>query len=278
MVDVDGDGCSGATLLMQLTRSMEEATKAEIESAIVSRTRLIQATLDPRTFPEKPEAALVRSESAYSKFCGFNEQLVRSSILLHLIKSLSIDVFIETGAFRGETCLLVAAQTPARVLSCELVLGHLMFAQMLLAPFGERIQITHEDSRRFLERIFADENENIRLPFLYLDAHWYKDLPLLGELERIFSSRQEYVIVIDDFRVPSDEGFGFDSYSHIALEWDFIAPTILKQGQPPSVWYPAYPAHLETGAKRGFIMLASGNLTENISTLIPSSLLRRAVV
>lgn len=276
MIDIDDGGCVATTLIGHLASSVAEAVRAQTEAVIASRIKVLQSTIDPATFPTKPEAALVQSKSMSLDFIGFNGQFIRSSILLHLIKSLSIDVFIETGTFQGETCLLVAAQTRARVLSCDLVESGVKFVKMALAPFGERIQVAHEDSRSFLERILADKS--ISLPFLYLDAHWYSDLPLLGELERIFDSREEFVIVIDDFRVPHDDGFGFDRYGNVALEWDFIAPIVLKHRPVPSVWYPSYPAHWERNHKRGFILLASSSLEEVISTTIPSSLLRRAVV
>jgi len=250
---------------------MADAMRSEAESAIIAKTKLIQTTLDPLSFPADPEAALQSSESMPVGFCGFNGQYVRASLLLYLMKTLSIDSFIETGTFRGETCLLVAAQTDARIQSCDVVDGHVSFAQRVLAPFGERVQIELQDSRDFLKQKIAEKN--LGRPLLYLDAHWFRDLPLIGELEVILAGLEEYIIVIDDFRVPSDNGFGFDSYGRISLEWNLIAPTVLNSARPPSVWYPSYPSKLETGPKRGFVLLTSGEMRNAVSAAVPSSVL-----
>ena len=99
------------TLSDLLIESMASATRQEAESAIGSRAKLIPPTLDPLTFAVGPEAALRRSRSSLPAFCGLNRQFIRASILLRLMNTLSPDVFIETGCFRGETCLLVAGQT-----------------------------------------------------------------------------------------------------------------------------------------------------------------------
>ena len=47
--------------------------------------------------------------------------------------------------------------------------------------------------------------------FFYLDAHWEDDLPLLEEIEVIFSHRDRATIMIDDFCVPGTD-YGFDDY------------------------------------------------------------------
>jgi hypothetical protein len=48
--------------------------------------------------------------------------------------------------------------------------------------------------------------------FFHLDAHWEGDLPLQEEIEIILGRFPNFLIMIDDFRVPGDSGYGFDDY------------------------------------------------------------------
>ena len=46
----------------------------------------------------------------------------------------------------------------------------------------------------------------------YLDAHWHEYLPLRDELEIALGQFANAVVLIDDFQVPDDPGYGFDDY------------------------------------------------------------------
>jgi hypothetical protein len=109
----------------------------------------------------------------------------------------------------------------------------------------------------------------------YLDAHWWENIPLKEELRLILGRCSSFAIVIDDFRVPGDAGFGYDAYEEYALEMESIAPVLAARSDPVSVWYPAYSSTLEIGAKRGMVILATADYAERISSQIPPELLQR---
>ncbi len=48
--------------------------------------------------------------------------------------------------------------------------------------------------------------------FIYLDAHWEDDLPLAEELRIIAGAWRSAVVMIDDFQVSDDDGYGFDDF------------------------------------------------------------------
>jgi hypothetical protein len=45
----------------------------------------------------------------------------------------------------------------------------------------------------------------------YLDAHWEEYLPLRDELQLIYNNFPRAVVLVDDFKVDDDLGYGFDS-------------------------------------------------------------------
>jgi prepilin-type processing-associated H-X9-DG protein len=68
--------------------------------------------------------------------------------------------------------------------------------------------------------------------FLYLDGHWYADLPLQEEIDLIAANWNGFCILIDDFRAPGDEGYGYDFYSFGSLELDLIQNSIANMTSP----------------------------------------------
>ena len=91
--------------------------------------------------------------------------------------------------------------------------------------------------------------------FFYLDAHWNDDLPLAEELETILSHCSAAVVMIDDFQVPFDAGYGHDDYGFgKALTSGYIASVV--SGYRLRVLYPSTPSAEEGGARRGCVVLA----------------------
>ena len=52
------------------------------------------------------------------------------------------------------------------------------------------------------------------LTFFYLDAHWRDALPLREELRIIATQHACAVVMVDDFKVEDDSGYGFDIYGN----------------------------------------------------------------
>jgi hypothetical protein len=103
--------------------------------------------------------------------------------------------------------------------------------------------------------------------FIYLDAHWYDDLPLRDECEIILSSKVESVIMIDDFEVPGDAGYGCDDYGvGKRLSLEYLRP--LDDDYYYSIFFPNCKSAKETGARRGCAVIAtSQRLTERLRTV-----------
>ena len=92
--------------------------------------------------------------------------------------------------------------------------------------------------------------------FFYLDAHWGHEHPLREEVTMIMQHWRESIIMIDDFQVPDDDGYGcdvLDCGTKLSLE-------CLKPVSPFGlVAFPAAPSAGESGARRGCVILATAD-------------------
>jgi hypothetical protein len=73
------------------------------------------------------------------------------------------------------------------------------------------ITFEHDDSRSFLKKL-ANTKLSMKIVFIYLDSHWYDDLPLREEIEIICNGWRHFVLMVDDFQVPGDSEYGYDEY------------------------------------------------------------------
>jgi hypothetical protein len=118
--------------------------------------------------------------------------------------------------------------------------------------------------------------------FFYLDAHWYDwfdgrgwssfgtryfgDLPLAEEVQLAFRYWPEAVVMVDDFAVPDDPGYGFDD--HGAGECLNLEYLIDNDALPDGIWFPRDRSDSETGSRRGCVVLAhAGDVVRRIDTL-----------
>lgn len=205
----------------------------------------------------------------------FNGQEARKEIFEAILKSLAPVAIIETGTFRATTTELFA-RTGLPVFSVEGLARNYGFARARLGRF-RNVTLCEGDSRKALRRWFAGPLRRIanRTAFFYLDAHWNADLPLAEELEIIFSHCPAAVVMIDDFEVPGDPGYGYDDYGPgKALTANYVAPAVDAYGL--DLFYPARPASQETGARRGCVVLAKRGPVSLALDELP--LLRRAMI
>jgi hypothetical protein len=125
-------------------------------------------------------------------------------------------------------------------------------ARFLVSP---RVQIYQLDARLFLERVLNETPVSNKVVFFYLDAHWQEDLPLLDEIEIVFKSPCLPLVVIDDFRVPNDSGYQFDNFGPgKSLELETLQHS--RERFSLTALFPNCASELETGRKRGMVMLA----------------------
>ena len=180
-----------------------------------------------------------------------NSQKFRQRILFDLLFAFPIKAIVETGTFRGTSTALFAA-TSLPVYSAEIHPRYFSYSKMRFL-LNHNVHLYHSDSRSFLR----DLSEDSRIPkedvFFYLDAHWEKDLPLLDELNIIFSKWERPIVMVDDFQVP-DSSYGYDDYGPgKALNLGYIDPVVSTHNL--SVFFPAVDPLEETGARRGSIVL-----------------------
>jgi hypothetical protein len=180
---------------------------------------------------------------------AFNGQERRQTLFDQLLQELKIVTVVETGTFRGATTDYMA-KAGLPVFSCEFHPRYFYYSLLRLANIPN-VRLERADSRCFLRELFGEN----RLPpgpaLFYLDAHWERDLPLWEEVDQIFSRHPSPVIMVDDFRVPTDSGFAYDDYGRGKC----LSVTNLHEAVTarPAMFFPRYASAHETGARRGCV-------------------------
>jgi len=184
----------------------------------------------------------------------FNGQTGRQQLFRDLEAAFRFPVIVETGTHRGTTTEYLLQNSGAVIHTVELAPRFRGFsrARFLLR---RRVHLHAVDSREFLQRHLGRPEFQRGPVFFYLDAHWFDDLPLRGECELILQHRVPAVIMIDDFEVPHDPGYGFDDYGPgRRLSLDLLRDMV---GECLSAFVPRAPAEMETGARRGCVVLGT---------------------
>lgn len=194
----------------------------------------------------------------------FNGQQGRRALFDALWRAWQPRALVETGTFLGESTGYMAAATGLAVWSVELDPDFAALARLRLAALGDQVRIVNADSRAFLHELAAVLPPDAPL-LLYLDAHWHADLPLVGEVETIAAQWRDFVVVVDDFAVPGDPGYGYDRYGDTALDLTLLAPVLRRCGL--RAFFPTLPSREETGARRGCVVLAPSACAERLQDL-----------
>lgn len=189
----------------------------------------------------------------------FNGQEVRQELVRDLFKRASFELVVETGTFRAQTTRFLAALTGATISSAEISRRFYNYARTQTRTWSN-ISLWNADSREVLVELTT--GTSAPSAFLYLDAHWGADVPRRTELEIVRDNWPKSIIMIDDFYVPHDESFGFAEYAGRRLDESYLPP---MPGW--SIQYPAYACDQETGAKRGFALLAGPEVDEHVTSL-----------
>ncbi len=195
----------------------------------------------------------------------FNGQVVRMAMFRALVAR-GVTEVVETGAHRGTTTEFMAriAACPVRTTETH---PYFFESTRLRIEDGLRsgdawarsVHLSALDSRAFLDEMFAQMPETDAVSFFYLDAHCdyidtdaRLDVPLLGELALIRQTRRNCVVMIDDFVVPDDPGYGLEG-----LTLEGIASAL-----PPydAIFFPISALH-DTGIRRGCIVLSGSPQT-----------------
>jgi hypothetical protein len=124
------------------------------------------------------------------------------------------------------------------------------------------------ETRLFLGHLLETAAVSNRVVLFYLDAHWNGDLPVLEELALIFKHRAQGLVMIDDFQVPFDPGYGFDDYGHgkkLCIEILYPYREHLNKA-----YFPADPASTETGKRRGAVVCPLTGALDDVLCNMPS--------
>jgi predicted O-methyltransferase YrrM len=217
--------------------------------------------------PEQIGALKFRREPSLGRAWGgpMNGQRWRCLLFAELVHKVAPKAIIETGTYLGTTTEWLAAfQLP--VFTCEADPENYGFAKARLQA-TPNVTVVKADSRAFLMQLLRGPiggGPNL----VYLDAHWNDDLPLAEELEIIFTRSPDSVVMIDDFEVPGDPGYGFDDYgAGKALTAEYISGSADRFNL--HAHYPTTPSSCETGALRGCVVLAQTTLSA-VSLLRPA--------
>lgn len=197
-----------------------------------------------------------------------NGQTARLEICRRAITGSGIDAILETGTYRGVTTEWFSS-FGIDVYSIEIDEKCHLFSKKRLAK-NENVHLVQGDSKSAIGEKLADKLRDRNI-FAYLDAHWHEHLPLREEVTDLNALTDQFVIIIDDFKVPSDPSYEYDDYGpNGSCTIEFLAPSISNELE---VYFPTTPAKHETGRKRGYCVLAKG--AENIAYLNKMDLLER---
>ena len=233
----------------------------------------------------------LRAPELGAEWGPFNGQTARQALFVEIVTKARPQALVETGTSLGATTELMS-QTGLPVFTIELYPRHYGFAR---ARFWRKrnIKLLHDDSRTGLRRLFDGPLQALagHTLFFYLDAHGHvfgDDLPLAEELDIVFRRCPSAVVMIDDFEVPSDAGYGYDDYGRgKALISGYIRPAISAHqlracypSTPSFADYPSTPMAAEGLAasgrlRRGCVVLAKeachGPVLASIPLLRPAT-------
>ncbi|HEV2401623.1 MAG TPA: class I SAM-dependent methyltransferase [Candidatus Sulfotelmatobacter sp.] len=196
---------------------------------------------------------------------AFNGQVKRMEIFREILDACNISMVVETGTCRGATTEFMARNFTGQIYSCDVNRRYFEYAKRRLAAWTN-IEVKLTDSRHLLEGLFEPASSQDQTVFFYLDAHWNKDLPLLGEISLILNGPVRAVVMIDDFEVPFDQGYGYDTYGRGKKLCLQMLNSFRDQLQ--YAYFPAFPASEESGPRRGCIVFTtSADLNERLNML-----------
>ena len=170
---------------------------------------------------------------------GFHGDEYLQKLANHL--ATSSKVFIETGANVGSTLAYVAKNHPKlRCLSCEPD-PEVFVAANANAGKYQNISLFKGTSQEFIKNLKKNESWVFSEKcFFWLDAHGYGfEWPLEVELEFITHQFPSAYILIDDFKVPGREQFGYDVYQEQICSYDHVKNS-LNPKKSYRLYYPKY--------------------------------------
>lgn len=190
---------------------------------------------------------------------------MRVAAVRSMFTAIPFSAVIETGTFRALTTLFLRELTDAPIATIEINRGYFEYAGRRLRDKPSVYPFLGH-SPDVLAHIAADAAWTSGPAFFYLDAHWHDDLPLVEELKRIKPAWQDFVALVDDFKVDPDDGYAYDDYGPgKSLELGLLSDPKFADLR---VFWPAAPATAESGVRQGYVVLATpGAMADALSSL-----------
>ena len=200
---------------------------------------------------------------------GLNGQRERRRLVAEVLRTTGVTAFVETGTNRGATAAHIRRRFDLPVWTVELMPRYYELCRWRFRG-DPNVHLHLGDSRSFL-RAMASQLRGERCCF-YLDAHWYDDLPLADELRIIAGAWDEWVVIVDDFKVEGDPKYYYDDYGPgRALEYSYLP---LDEIGPCAAYFPRAAGMEESFPWRGCIVLGRGEAV--VRALETCGTLRRA--
>lgn len=196
----------------------------------------------------------------------FNGMRQRTAAVAAMFAAIPFGTVIETGTYRALTTRHLSTLTKAPIATVEVNPAYYRFSRGRLRKLAHVHQFLGK-SPAVLEQLRTDAAWKAEPVFFYLDAHWLHDLPLLNELASIRRGWTDFAALIDDFRVDGDDGYFYDDYGPGKA---LILPLFAKDAGLVDlhVFWPTARAIDETGARRGWVVLASpGEVSDSLAKL-----------
>ena len=176
----------------------------------------------------------------------FNGQTKRKELVESLIKNFIPDILVETGTYLGNT-LQYLLKFDIPTYSVEINEKFYLIAKSRFLD-NKNLILNHGDSVSFLKSLDKSQKK----AFIYLDAHWYNDLPLNEELIYI-EQFESAIVLIDDFKIPNDSRWKYDNYGKTDLRIENV-----NISSKYKKFFPNYSPKEDGGFMTGCLVLGKG--------------------
>lgn len=199
---------------------------------------------------------------------ALNGQFSKQLIFKGLLSKYQFDQIIETGTYFGYSTKYFAKQG-LPIITVESVQNHLDIAQVTCAGL-DNIEFIKGSSNDVLDQMVTKKFAE-KFNLYYLDAHWEEHIPLYQEIDIIAARNPESVMMIDDFKVPTDEEYAYDSYGDTNLDLIYISDLIDKYDL--KLYFPTIAAvhdycTIDIIAPRGTLVItASSKVAEKLDSI-----------
>jgi len=175
--------------------------------------------------PPKPAA----SPQVRKSTVPFNADPECATYVQNLLTQLGINKAVETGTFHGTTTQWFARHI-ARVHTIEISPHYRNIAMKFFKNECPNITFHLGNSPDVLKKVILPKITPKHRVVYYLDAHWNQYWPILDELNAIANSKSKNncLIIIDDFQIPNHPKVPFDRYKGQPLNYTYIKSAIHK--------------------------------------------------